>query len=158
MVTNELIVKTGDTVLYSGTVENGRTVDITDYNQVYWYWKVKPISSAGYGAEGSDTQDITFDSPFVRITYDANGGTDAPEARNVCINSDTMLSSEIPTRNNHKFLGWSTSSSAHSADYAPSDEIIPDDDITFYAVWGPAVFIRTSEGIVVNFNQTTYTN
>ena len=42
------------------------------------------------------------------ITYDANGGTGAPEAQTKIEGEDLTLSSIVPTREGYKFMGWST--------------------------------------------------
>ena len=43
------------------------------------------------------------------VTYNANGGSGAPEAQEKRKNVDLVLSSQIPVRMNDEFLGWSDS-------------------------------------------------
>lgn len=70
------------------------------------------------------------------ITYDANGGINAPNAIEEEIEKTIRISSEIPSREGYKFLGWSVSSSAIIAEYQPNDTITMEtNDITLYAVW-----------------------
>ena len=45
------------------------------------------------------------------------------------------LSNTKPTRNGYTFLGWSTKSSATTAQYQPGETISPGKSITLYAVW-----------------------
>lgn len=70
------------------------------------------------------------------VTYDANGGTGAPDAQTKAPTTDLILSSVEPTYDGHRFLGWSLSSDAMDVDYAPGDTYDQDKSITLYAVWG----------------------
>lgn len=161
MVENSLVVKSGDTTLYSGTLVRAasRVTDITDYLSVYWKWVLHPISNTGYGPEGSETKDVTYVTPFYTVTYDANGGSDAPAATDGIKQYGSTLTSGTPSRSNHTFLGWATSSSAHTAVYSPGDTLPAQAaDITLYAVWEPCVFISADEGVTITFDGVAYTN
>ncbi len=46
-----------------------------------------------------------------------------------------ILSTTVPTRSGYTFLGWSTSSTATSAEYQPGDSYSDDSSVTLYAVW-----------------------
>lgn len=93
-------------------------------------------------------------SPHHVLTFDANGGEDAPEPQSVAINASPCqitVTSDIPTRDGYYFLGWSTNSEASSPDGAwdPGDTHAMTGDVTLYAVWEPAV---------VTFEATTNAN
>lgn len=81
--------------------------------------------------------DITLTAIWTKgnytITYDANGGTGAPESQNVN-GGTTTLSSETPVWDGHDFLGWSVSATSTSAEYQPGDSY-PGGTITLYAIW-----------------------
>lgn len=67
------------------------------------------------------------------LTYDANGGSGAPgPVSNV---TSTTISSAVLTRSGYDFLGWSTSSTATSANYVGGNSISLTSDVTLYAVW-----------------------
>ena len=68
------------------------------------------------------------------ITYDANGGSEAPAPQFVESGSVT-LPSEIPIRPHYRFLGWSVDQTEAIAEYAPGDLYDGDIDICLYAVW-----------------------
>lgn len=92
--------------------------------------------------------------PHHVLTFDANGGEDAPEPQSVAINASPCqitVTSDIPTRDGYYFLGWSTNSEASSPDGAwdPEDTHTMTEDVTLYAVWEPAV---------VTFEATTNAN
>ena len=69
------------------------------------------------------------------VTYNANGGTGAPDSQTKTHGVNLTLSSSKPTRTGYTFLGWSTNSSATSATYEPNDIYNIESDITLYAVW-----------------------
>ncbi len=76
------------------------------------------------------------------IKYNANGGSGAPgDTTYTYDNSNTYLSSTIPTRTGYTFLGWSQDSTATSASYAAGSAWsrlnIPGNGsyFTLYAVW-----------------------
>lgn len=68
------------------------------------------------------------------VTYDANGGTNAPDVQVKTSNITLSLTTDKPTKESHSFLGWSTSSAGGVEYYAGSD-YTRDTDITLYAVW-----------------------
>ncbi len=94
--------------------------DIEDDMIVYAVWKKNP--------EPEKT---------ITISFDANGGTGAPNAISGAISKGVRIPQNIPTRNNYQFLGWSTNKSAVSADsnYARGRIIKPNTNTTLYAVW-----------------------
>lgn len=100
-------------------------------------------STTAFAVDATDTQQYT-------ITYDANGGEDAPEAQLKTEGEPLTLSTQEPTNPSNPyyvFAGWLTTqpSSVGSIapdgtpsatyDYLPGDEITEDADITLYAMW-----------------------
>ena len=69
------------------------------------------------------------------LTYDANGGTNAPEKKTDEQDAVLKVSEDTPDRRGYKFLGWSTEKDAEKAEYQANDEIKLTKDITLYAVW-----------------------
>ena len=80
------------------------------------------------------------DGPFT-VTYDANGGTNAPAPQNGDTSTNTCVKISDKgkmTLTKNKFLGWSTKEDAPEADskYAPGKEYCGENgDLTLYAVW-----------------------
>ena len=72
-----------------------------------------------------------------KITFNANGGSGAPDAQTKWKDQALTLSSTKPTRTGYSFLGWSTSSSATSATYSAGGTIPASTNsaLTLYAVW-----------------------
>ncbi len=69
------------------------------------------------------------------VTYDANGGAEAPETQGKAIDTDIFLSSTIPLREGYVFLGWSENKSAEEAEYLAGDIYSKNADAVLYAVW-----------------------
>ena len=69
------------------------------------------------------------------ITYDANGGKNAPAKQDATINSATTISSSKPTRDGYTFQGWSKSKSSSTVVVKAGGKYTGDKDVTLYAVW-----------------------
>ena len=69
------------------------------------------------------------------ITYNANGGSNAPSKQTKTYGKTLMLSSTKPTRADYNFLGWSTSSTATTHTYSAGANFTPNENTTLYAVW-----------------------
>lgn len=54
-----------------------------------------------------------------KITYDANGGTNAPAMQSFLYNSGEKLSTQVPVRTGYKFVGWRSGTTV----YNPGDSI-----------------------------------
>lgn len=70
-------------------------------------------------------------------TYDANGGENAPASQTGNYGTGTIMTTEIPTRKDYKFLGWATSPTATEPDFHVgwTSTIVFYFDRTLYAVW-----------------------
>ena len=79
-----------------------------------------------------------FDKAFT-VKYDANGGQNCPADQVKGVGQNITISSAIPTRPCHTFVGWSTNKSAARVDYVPGASYSNDADITLYAVWSEGV-------------------
>ncbi|MBQ2899915.1 MAG: InlB B-repeat-containing protein [Oscillospiraceae bacterium] len=81
---------------------------------------------------------ITVEEPektTYTVTYDANGGSGAPEAQTKTEGEALKLSTKKPVREGYEFLGWATSKTAATAQYQPGDSYTKDANVTLYAVW-----------------------
>ena len=67
------------------------------------------------------------------LTYNANGGVDAPAAKSG--NGMICLAMLQPTRDGYTFLGWAQSSTATTAQYTSGASFNLTADSTLYAVW-----------------------
>lgn len=77
---------------------------------------------------------ITVTSSY-SVTYNANGGENAPDAQTKIQDVSLTLSSVEPQRDGYNFKGWATSSSATSAQYSAGSTYTANANVTLYAVW-----------------------
>lgn len=80
------------------------------------------------------------------VSYNANGGTGAPDNQKKIYGSVLTLSSVRPTRGGYVFMGWATSSAGDVA-YMPGSTYGADADVTLYAVWQIAYIKPTITGL-----------
>ena len=90
---------------------------------------------ANYTGKTSITLYAVWKSNTYTITYNANGGTGAPSAQTATAGQAVKLSANKPTKANHTFLGWATSQTATSAQYAAGASYTGNSNITLFAVW-----------------------
>ena len=69
------------------------------------------------------------------VSYDANGGSNAPGTQTKTENVALTLASTIPAREGCTFRGWATTPTATTADYQPGGSYTANAAVTLYAVW-----------------------
>lgn len=84
------------------------------------------------------------------VSYDANGGSNAPSSQTKWYGTTLSLSSQKPVRANYNFLGWSTSSNATSAEYLAGGSYTSNSGATLYAVWKLAAVAPTISSATFN--------
>lgn len=93
----------------------------------------------GYKVERIDGWDRV--QPIIyTIHYEANSGNGSFAVQFKSHGQNIALSTILPTRADHIFLGWATSADAKTAQYQPGDSYSVDADLTLYAVWEPVTF------------------
>lgn len=94
------------------------------------------------------------------ITYNANGGYNAPAKQTANVGQSITITYSKPTRNGYTFLGWSTWSGATEPEamFTPGYSYTSDSDTTLYAVWErvntdpPSLYFPDTYGINLDFN------
>lgn len=94
----------------------------------------------------SKTVTVKVTAPTYTIKFDANGGSGAPSAQTKTYQKNLTIPATIPTRNNYKFLGWSTTKD-NPAQYQPGQQFTADKNMTFYAVWEGEGYISEAVSI-----------
>ena len=69
------------------------------------------------------------------VSYDANGGSDAPDEQVGDGGGTLTLSTTKPTREGYNFAGWNTAADGSGTTYAAGAELAVDNDVTLYAQW-----------------------
>ena len=114
----------------------------------------KVIDMAGYEAKngvnifqyyyiGTPIQTWKFVPAEHTVSFDANGGDNAPEPQTKYYKNALTIVNAAPTRPGYDFLGWAIEPGGAVA-YQPGDAYDADADITLYAVWK-----RTYETLLV---------
>jgi|GEM_PF-2287751 len=86
--------------------------------------------ACGYTFRDAETEPIGY-----FVTYDANGGGQAPEKQNKRPAGALAISDEIPSREGYTFIGWSSDKDSESPEYEIGAEYTADEDIMLYAIW-----------------------
>lgn len=106
-------------------------------------WSIsKTATSATYAAGGSYTANsgatlyAVWKANEYTVTYSVNGGTGGPQSGQKKVHDVTLkLSTVVPTRTNYNFLGWATTATATTAQYAAGANYTANAALSLYAVW-----------------------
>lgn len=107
----EVIVETEE-------VEYGCSVTDEYGNTVYVTFRVSPI-----------------ETDKIQVSYDSNGGENAPEMQEKEKDQILVLSSDVPVRKGYQFLGWAKTADAKEVFYQSGAEYTENESIVLYAVW-----------------------
>ncbi len=77
----------------------------------------------------------SWEETVYTVTYNANGGENAPAQQTKTYGRIITLSSTIPVRAHYTFTGWFTSSAGTGTKYDPGDTYSDNADIVLYAGW-----------------------
>lgn len=128
------------------TKEHGQSINLhttvpTRQGYTFQGWATSNSSStvayqagATYTADADVTLYAVWEIITYTITYNANGGTGAPNAQTKEYGTTVALSSTRPTKDGHVFQGWSTANDA-TAEYQPGANYTANANVTLYAVW-----------------------
>lgn len=130
--------RTGYTFLGWGTYASDTTVNYlpgdsytSNYNQtLYAIWKGRTYT----------------------VSYNANGGSNAPSSQTKTHGQTITLTNAAPTRSNYAFMGWATSSSATSPEYYGGERYSADASVMLYAVWVERNYDFSASGLTVTPN------
>lgn len=112
----------------------------TGYEFVSWNTSSDGTGTTYYpGSQYGEDVDVTMYAVWNQVkwpvTYNANGGSGAPESQEKVYNVNLTLSSVTPTRTGYNFLGWGTSASATTVAYASGATYSTNEALSLYAIW-----------------------
>ena len=84
---------------------------------------------------------LTWQAIGYTVSYDANGGTGAPEAQTAGLSTDLVLAETVPTREGFFFVGWAADAETTETAYLPGASFTAREDTTLYAVWATPDFV-----------------
>ena len=109
-----------------------------------WSGSTEPETAFTPGYSYSSDYDMTLYAVWEQnvvktwsITYNANGGYNAPAKQTANVGQSITITYSKPTRSGYTFLGWSTWSEATEPEiaYTPGYSYMSDYNFTLYAVW-----------------------
>lgn len=77
------------------------------------------------------------------VSYNANGGSNAPSSQTKIEDTPLTITSSIPQKEGYVFKGWAKSKNAVTPQYLSGDSYETNANITLYAVWEPEVYTVT---------------
>lgn len=81
------------------------------------------------------------------VSFNANGGTNAPESFVKLHGTPATISTQVPSRTGYAFVGWATSANATEAEYQPVEYYYANSAATLYAVWSKTEIPKASVSI-----------
>ena len=110
---------------------------------------------------GSNAQIWKFKKAENTISYDANGGTNAPSRQTKYYGATVTLRAELPTKNGYTFVKWNTKADGTGISYSAGGTYSANSDVTLYAQWNSnpttyTVSYNANGGSGVPSNQTKY--
>lgn len=119
--------------------------------------------TVGYGDSGARSYTANWSINTYTVSYNANGGSNAPGNQTKTYGTNLTLTSNKPTRTGYTFDGWNTQSDGKGTNYASGGTYSANAAVTLYAKWKPNTYtIKYSlgGGSMVNpyndvFNRTT---
>lgn len=164
---NTAVVGTGGTISEPMKVVEGETVTI-EFTPDAGY-EVNKVTATGLDTSNVVNNQLTFtlgstdvtvtvsfaetssspvetESKTFTLSFDANGGSGAPDNKSCNTSSFgycvRTIPSDEPTRSGYKFLGWAESKNAVIAANMPGKNIVLFGDKTVYAIWSPIYKVR----------------
>ena len=122
------------------TLPNGNSLTRSGYTFNGWNTNG---SGTGTNYPAGSTLPITVDTTLYArwlrnhtVTFNANGGSNAPSAVIVVDGSSTTLpGGNGLSRSDYTFVGWNANAAGTGTDYQPGDSVTPGGDVTYYAKW-----------------------
>lgn len=122
------------------------------------YAKITSNSSYVQGTKTSTSTNISVSAKTsYKVTYNANGGIDAPANQTKWHGTTLTLSSTKPIRTGYSFQGWGTSVTTTTVSYNAGASYTANKAITLYAVWKANTYTvkyNANGGINAPANQT----
>jgi len=122
------------------TTMESKSFSVT-YNCLYSARQITVVGSV-YDWSSSDQLKILIDIPPLPswdVTYDGNGGTNAPSVQAKYKDIDLVLSSSKPSRADYIFYHWNTQPNNSGTTYNPGDTYTANAALDLYAIWNSKI-------------------
>lgn len=151
---------------YYSSVDGSSGYDTLDEAKTVWYYGYNDTTYSGYsesqyaryyfcaseggspGGSGGWKYVKEADLPYATYTvsYNANGGSGAPNSQTKTWGTNLTLSSTKPTRSGYAFQGWGTSTTDTTVDYAAGGTYTANAGDTLYAIWKKTIELSYDAG------------
>lgn len=105
------------------------------------------VSVLKYGTVHTSATVMVSSNTEYTITYNANGGKNAPASQKKKWNEGVTISTVVPERSGYTFMGWAESSYSSVVIYGPGDYCTANENLYLYAVWNDDYGIEYSYDI-----------
>lgn len=95
--------------------------------------KINEVTLPEEPVDTTPDDDVTPTPKTYTITYDANGGSEAPSSQTKTENVDLTLSDTKPTREGYTFVNWNTKKDGTGTSYNAGDTYKQNANVTLYA-------------------------
>lgn len=96
-----------------------------------------------FSTDSSVTLYAVWQIKTYNVTYDANGGTNAPDNQSKIYGEDLTLSSVVPLKEGHIFKGWTSIKDSSTPEYQSGDLFAVNEDVILYAIWEAETYAVT---------------
>lgn len=118
----------------SGSVFAGWSTSKKDTNGEAIFLDLQTDITILKGSVGDRKYFANWTTEYV-ITYNANGGSNAPQSQKKMSGETVFLSSVEPTKAGYTFMGWNTNNTSSGEHYAKGGKYSEDKSVTLYAEW-----------------------
>ena len=131
---------------YGSTLTLAGAISRTGYTFAGWKASNGTVYSAGgaYTTNAATTMTAQWTPVTYTVSYNANGGSNAPSSQTKTYGVNLTLTSAVPTRPGWTFRGWGTSASTSTVSYAAGGTYTANAAITLYALWQKTVTLSYS--------------
>lgn len=132
---NQLKLYSASQTFARGT--SAKTINIYSHiGGIYNYsTSAAPLSGFSGGLITVNTSVTVPALPTYTVSYNANGGAGAPAAQTKTYGTVLTLSTAVPTKEGHTFLGWGTSAETTTVAYEAGASYTANAGAVLYAVW-----------------------
>ncbi len=135
---SSIVLKSMDGYEYSMDGKNWQSSAVFENLKTYTTYSLYQRIKETEDYEPSDSSKplyVTTNSKKITITYQTNGGTNAPTSI-TALSHVMYISDTIPQKDGYRFMGWN-SFEDNSMIYSPGEKYKGDADAVLYAVWVP---------------------
>ncbi len=76
---------------------------------------------------------------LAELSYNANGGENAPKSSEYEKNSNATVSSVVPTKAGYEFVTWNTQADGQGTSYVANDTIVMTESVELFAIYKPLI-------------------